>query len=191
VHGLVALMEIQASRLSARTDDEGKPILLLDQNRLLWDRLLINRGLAALARAEELGGARGPYALQAAIAACHARAVRAEDTDWALIAALYAVLAEVTSSPIVELNRAVAVSMAYGPRAGLDLVDALADEPSLQSYSLLPSVRADLLVKVGRLDEARVEFERAAGLTGNERERDLSMERARATGRAASSEERE
>ncbi len=186
VHGLVALMEIQASRLSARTDDAGRPILLLDQNRLLWDRLLINRGLAAMARAEELGGARGPYALQAAIAACHARAVRAEDTDWALIAVLYTILAEVMPSPIVQLNRAVAVSMADGPQAGLDLVDELAHEPSLQSYALLPSVRADLLVKVGRPEEARIEFERAAALTSNVRERDLSLERARAAARAAS-----
>jgi predicted RNA polymerase sigma factor len=186
VHGLVALMEIQASRLSARTDVEGKPILLLDQDRVLWDQLLINRGLAALARARELGGAHGPYALQAAIAACHARAFRPEDTDWARIAALYAVLARVMPSPIVQLNRAVAVSMAEGPQAGLDLVDELAHEPSLRSYHLLPSVRADLLVKVGRPEEARIEFERAADLTGNARERDLSMERARAAARQAS-----
>ena len=185
VHGLVALMEIQASRIPARTDIEGKPILLLDQDRMRWDRLLVNRGLEALARAEELGGAYGPYALQAAIAACHARAIRAADTDWARIAALYAVLAEVMPSPIVQLNRAVAVSMADGPQAGLDLVDSLADEPSLRSYYLLPSVRADLLVKVGRHDEARVEFERAAALTSNARERDLSLERARAAAREA------
>jgi RNA polymerase sigma factor (sigma-70 family) len=188
VHGLVALLEIQASRLSARTDQQGKPVLLLDQNRILWDRLLIDRGLAALARAEALGGEGGPYALQAAIAACHARALRADDTDWARIAALYTILVAVTPSPIVQLNRAVAVSMAYGPQAGLDLVDALADEPSLQRYHLLPSVRADLLVKVGRHEEARVEFERAADLTGNARERELSMERARAAARQASSD---
>ncbi|MGZ4803050.1 MAG: RNA polymerase sigma factor [Acidimicrobiia bacterium] len=188
VHGLVALMEIQASRLSARTDAEGKPILLLDQDRNLWDRLLINRGLEALARAWALGGAHGPYALQAAIAACHARAVQAEDTDWTRIASLYAVLAQVTLSPIVELNRAVAVSMAEGPQAGLDLVDALADEPSMRTYALLPSVRADLLVKVGRHEEARAEFERAASLTNNARERELSMERARSAESDASAE---
>jgi predicted RNA polymerase sigma factor len=185
VHGLVALMEIQASRLAARTDEDGKPILLLDQDRLLWDRLLINRGLAALARAWEHGGANGPYALQAAIAACHARAVRAEDTDWAQIAGLYAVLADVTPSPIVALNRAVAVSMAKGPQAGLEIVDALADEPTLASYSLLPSVRADLLIKLGRFDEARHELERAAAMTNNERERELLLERARTAGEAA------
>jgi RNA polymerase sigma factor (sigma-70 family) len=185
VHGLVALMEIQSSRLSARVDDEGAPILLLDQNRVNWDRLLISRGLVALARAEELGGAHGPYALQAAIAACHARAFRAEDTEWARIAALYAVLAEVMPSPIVQLNRAVAVSMADGPQAGLDLVEALAHEPSLRSYHLLPSVRADLLVKVGRPEEARVEFERAADLTRNEKERELSLARAREAARRA------
>jgi predicted RNA polymerase sigma factor len=178
-------MEMQASRLRARTDEDGTPILLLDQNRVLWDRLLINRGLAALARADELDGAHGPYALQAAIVACHARAFRAEDTDWARIAALYAVLAEVLPSPIVQLNRAVAVSMAEGPQAGLDLVETLADEPSLKLYYLLPSVRADLLVKVGRHEEASIEFERAALLTSNERERDLSMERARAAARNA------
>jgi RNA polymerase sigma factor (sigma-70 family) len=179
VHGLVALMEIQASRLAARTDADGKPILLLDQDRLRWDRLLIGRGLEALARAGELGGAYGPYALQAAIAACHARAVRPEETDWPRIAALYEILTDVTPSPIVELNRAVAVSMALGPQAGLDLVDALAEEPALQSYYLLPSVRADLLVKVGRHAEARAEFERAAALTSNARERELLQERAR------------
>ncbi|MGZ6978635.1 MAG: RNA polymerase sigma factor [Acidimicrobiia bacterium] len=188
VHGLVALMEIQASRLSARTDAEGKPILLLDQDRNLWDRLLINRGLEALARAWALGGAHGPYALQAAIAACHARAVQAEDTDWTRIASLYAVLAQVTLSPIVELNRAVAVSMAEGPQAGLDLVDALADEPSMRTYALLPSVRASLLMKVGRHEEARAEFERAASLTNNARERELSMERARSAESDASAE---
>ncbi len=178
-HGLVALMEIQASRIRARAGPSGEPILLLDQDRGRWDRLLINRGLAALARAEELGGARGPYALQAAIAACHARAFRPEDTDWARIAGLYGVLAEVMPSPVVELNRAVAVSMASGPQAGLDLVDALAAEPSLRGYHLLPSVRGDLLMKLGRPDEARAEFERAAGLTGNAQERDLSARRAR------------
>jgi RNA polymerase sigma factor (sigma-70 family) len=178
-HGLAALMEIQASRVRARAGPSGEPILLLDQDRGRWDRLLINRGLAALARAEELGGARGPYALQAAIAACHARAFRPEDTDWARIAGLYGVLAEVMPSPVVELNRAVAVSMASGPQAGLDLVDALAAEPSLRGYHLLPSVRGDLLMKLGRPDEARAEFERAAGLTGNAQERDLSARRAR------------
>ena len=189
VHGLVALMEIQASRLPARTDPLGKPILLLDQNRVLWDRLLINRGLAALSRAHELGGAHGPYALQAAIAACHARAFRAEDSDWARIATLYAFLAEVLPSPVVQLNRAVAVSMADGPQAGLDLVDDLAHEPSLRSYYVLPSVRADLLMKVGRPEEARVEFERAAALTGNARERDLSLERARAAAHVADADD--
>jgi RNA polymerase sigma-70 factor, ECF subfamily len=179
VHGLVALMEIQASRVRARAGLSGQPILLLDQDRSRWDRLLINRGLAALGRAEELGGARGPYALQAAIAACHARAFRPEDTDWAGIAGLYGVLAEVMPSPVVELNRAVAVSMASGPQAGLDLVDALAAEPSLRGYHLLPSVRGDLLMKLGRPDEARAEFERAAALTSNAQERDLSVRRAR------------
>ena len=180
VHGLVALMEIQSSRAKSRTGPSGEPILLLDQNRSTWDRLLIDRGLAALARAEELGGAHGPYALQAAIAACHARAVRAEDTDWDQLAALYAILARVTPSPIVELNRAVAVSMADGPQAGLDLVDTLATEPTLREYHLLPAVRGDLLVKLGRPAEARIEFERAAALTGNARERELSESRARA-----------
>jgi RNA polymerase sigma-70 factor (ECF subfamily) len=179
VHGLAALLEIQASRLRARTGPSGEPILLLDQDRHRWDRLLINRGLAALARAEQLGGARGPYALQAAIAACHARAFRPEDTDWERIAGLYAVLAQVMPSPVIELNRAVAVSMAFGPQAGLDLVDALRAEPSLRGYHLLPSVRGDLLMKLGRPDEARAEFERAAALTRNQRERDLSDERAR------------
>jgi RNA polymerase sigma-70 factor (ECF subfamily) len=179
VHSLVALMEIQASRVRARAGPSGEPILLLDQDRGRWDRLLINRGLAALAQAEELGGARGPYALQAAIAACHARAFRPEDTDWARIAALYGVLATVTPSPVVELNRAVAVSMASGPQAGLDLVDALTAEPSLQRYHLLPSVRGDLLMKLGRPDEARAEFDRAAALTSNAQERDLSARRAR------------
>jgi len=178
VHGLVALMELQASRLRARTAPDGAPILLLDQDRARWDRLLIGRGLAALARAEALGGADGPYALQAAIAACHARAAVAADTDWKRIAALYERLAQVTPSPIVELNRAVAVSMAEGAAAGLALVDAIAKEPSLARYHLLPSVRADLLAKLGRRDEAKREFERAASLTANERERALLQRRA-------------
>jgi RNA polymerase sigma factor (sigma-70 family) len=180
VHGLVALMEIQASRSRARTSPGGEPILLLEQNRALWDHLAIRRGLASLERAERLGGALGPYALQAAIAACHARARRAEETDWARIAALYATLAALTPSPIVELNRAVAVSMASGPADGLALVDALADEPSLQNYHLLPSVRGDFLTKLGRNAEARTEFERAASLTRNERERALLLSRAAA-----------
>ncbi len=180
VHGLIALLEIQASRVRARTGPSGEPILLLDQDRRRWDRLLINRGLTALARAEELGGAGSPYALQAAIAACHARAFRPEDTDWARITSLYAVLAEVMPSPVIELNRAVAVSMAFGPQAGLDLVDALGAEPSMQGYHLLPSVRGDLLMKLGRPGEAQVEFERAAALARNNRERDLSAQRARA-----------
>jgi RNA polymerase sigma factor (sigma-70 family) len=180
VHGLVALMEIQASRIRARTGPAGEPVLLLDQDRNRWDRLLINRGLAALARAEALGGTTGPYVLQAAIAACHARAFRPEETDWARITWLYSVLAEVMPSPIVELNRAVAVSMALGPQAGLDLVDQLAAEPSLRGYHLLPSVRGDLLRKLGRTAEARAEFRRASELTHNARERELSAERARA-----------
>jgi RNA polymerase sigma-70 factor (ECF subfamily) len=179
VHGLVALMEIQASRSRARVGPSGKPVLLLDQNRVLWDELLIRRGLAALARAEELGGPQGPYALQAAIAACHARARTPEETDWPRIAALYEVLAGLAPSPVVELNRAVAVAMAFGPQAGLDLVDALTAESSLESYHLLPSVRGDLLRKLGRLAEARGEFERAASLTRNARERELLLERAR------------
>ncbi len=179
VHGLVALMEIQSSRIPARTDASGQPVLLLDQDRSRWDRLLINRGLAALEKATDLGGERGPYFLQAAIAACHARAFRPEETDWPRIVSLYGVLAEVMPSPVVELNRAVAVSMANGPQAGLDLVDQLAAEPALQSYHLLPSVRGDLLRKLGRADEARAEFERAAALTTNERERQLSTDRAR------------
>ncbi|HMI54585.1 MAG TPA: RNA polymerase sigma factor [Gemmatimonadaceae bacterium] len=178
VHGLVALMEIQASRSRARVGPGGKPILLLDQDRGRWDQLLIRRGLAALARAEQLGGARGPYALQAAIAACHARARTAAETDWERIVALYDALAELQPSPIVELNRAVAVSMAYGPALGLELIDALTSEPALKSYHLLPSVRGDLLVKLGRHDEARPEFERAASLTRNTRERELLIERA-------------
>ncbi|WP_437740677.1 RNA polymerase sigma factor [Sorangium sp. So ce1504] len=180
VHGLVALMEIQASRSRARVGPSGEPILLLAQNRARWDHLLIRRGLAALERAEALGGARGPYALQAAIAACHARARAAEETDWARIAALYAALAQVAPSPVVELNRAVALSMAFGPAAGLAVVDALTSERSLESYHLLPSVRGDLLAKLGRLDEARAEFERAASLTRNARERDLLLARAAA-----------
>jgi RNA polymerase sigma factor (sigma-70 family) len=179
VHGLVALLEIQSSRVDARTGPSGAPVLLLDQDRARWDRLLINRGLVALKRAEDLGGERGPYALQAAIAACHARAFRAGDTDWPRIVALYGVLAQVMPSPVVELNRAVAVSMASGPQAGLDLVDQLAGEPALSSYHLLPSVRGDLLMKLGRVQEAHAEFERAAALTRNERERQLSAERAR------------
>jgi RNA polymerase sigma factor (sigma-70 family) len=182
VHGLVALMEIQASRSRARVGPSGEPILLLDQNRGRWDRLLIERGLAALARAESLGGAHGPYALQAAIAACHARAGTAEATDWAKIVALYDALAALTPSPVVELNRAVAYAMAFGPAAGLELVDALVPEPSLKAYHLLPSVRGDLLAKLGRSDEARAEFERAASLTRNARERELLLERAAACG---------
>ncbi len=180
VHGLVALMEIQASRLRARVGKSGEPVLLLDQDRGRWDQLLIRRGLAALGRAEKLGGALGPYALQAAIAACHARARTAEETDWARIAALYDALAQLAPSPVVELNRAVALSMAFGPEAGLEIVDALRQEPSLKSYHLLPSVRGDLLSKLGRTEEARAEFERAASLTRNSRERELLMERAKA-----------
>ncbi|MGI9181208.1 MAG: RNA polymerase sigma factor [Longimicrobiaceae bacterium] len=180
VHGLVALMEIQASRLRARVSPSGEPVLLLDQDRSRWDQLLIRRGLAALARAEALGGAFGPYALQAAIAACHARARTPEETDWVRIAALYDALSQLAPSPVVELNRAVAVAMAFGPAAGLDLVDALTSEPSLKSYHLLPSVRGDLLAKLGRFGEARMEFERAASLTRNARERELLLERAAA-----------
>jgi RNA polymerase sigma-70 factor, ECF subfamily len=179
VHGLCALMEIQASRVRARTGPAGEPVLLLDQDRTHWDRFLISRGLGSLARAEELGGAHGPYALQAAIAACHARAFRAEDTDWVRITSLYAVLARVMPSPVVELNRAVAVAMAYGPQAGLDMVDQLAAEPALQGYHLLASVRGDLLMRLGRTAEARAEFERAGRLTANARERELSASRAR------------
>ena len=180
IHGFVALMEIQGSRSKARVGRSGEPILLLNQNRSHWDHLLIRRGLAALDRAEKFGGTRGPYALQAAIAACHARALTAEETDWARIVALYEVLAQVTPSPIVELNRAVAVAMAYGPAAGLELIDTLASEPSLQSYHLLPSVRGDFLFKLSRFAEAHAEFERAASLTRNARERELLLERARA-----------
>ena len=181
VHGLVALMELHASRLRARTDPSGQPVLLLDQNRARWDRLLINRGLDALARAMSLAPVAGPYACQAAIAACHARALEARDTDWARIAALYAQLTALTASPIVELNRAVAVSMADGPAAGLAILDRLRHEPSLGAYHLLPAARADLLVKLHRMDEACAEFERAASLTRNERERTLLLERAHVT----------
>ncbi len=178
VHGLVALMEIQASRAAARVAANGDPVLLLDQNRARWDQLLIGRGLAALARADASGGALGPYSLQAAIAACHARARTAEATDWVRIATLYAALVQRLPSPIVELNRAVALAMAFGPAAGLELVDTLSSEPALANYHLLPSVRGDLLSKLGRVDEARVEFERAASLTRNARERTLLLERA-------------
>ncbi|MFI6286954.1 RNA polymerase sigma factor [Streptomyces sp. NPDC051018] len=177
-HGLAALLEIQASRIPARTGPDGAPVLLADQNRTRWNRLLIGRGFTALARATALGGAPGPYALQAAIAACHAQAVRYEDTDWRTIATLYGQLAALVPSPVVELNRAVAVSMADGPEAGLALVDALASEPALKEYHLLPSVRGDLLARLGRVDEAREEIERAAALTRNERERDLLLVRA-------------
>jgi RNA polymerase sigma factor (sigma-70 family) len=180
VHGLVALMEIQASRLRARVGPGGEPILLLDQDRARWDHLLIRRGYAALERAESLGGALGPYALQAAIAACHARARTAEETNWPRIAALYAALAQLAPSPVVELNRAVALAMAFGPAAGLQLVDELASEPSFRNYHLLPSVRGDLLAKLGRTEEARAEFERAASLTQNARERQLLLDRAAA-----------
>ncbi|WP_309888314.1 RNA polymerase sigma factor [Archangium sp.] len=183
VHGLVALMELQASRLRARVGPSGEPVLLLEQNRALWDRILIQRGLVALARGEALGGSRGPYALQAAIAACHARARTAEQTDWGRIAGLYGELAQLMPSPVIELNRAVAVSMASGPAAGLALVDALSSERSLQGYHLLPSVRGDLLAKLGRFAEAREEFERAASLTRNERERKLLFDRAAACSR--------
>jgi RNA polymerase sigma factor (sigma-70 family) len=182
VHGLVALMEIQASRVGARVDSAGQPILLLAQNRGRWSQLLIRRGLAALERAEALGGALGPYALQAAIAACHARARTAEETDWARIVALYDALSQLVPSPVVELNRAVAVSMAFGPAAALELVNALSDEPRLKGYHLLPSVRGDLLEKLGRFDEARIEFSRAAGLAQNARERALLLGRVAACG---------
>jgi len=177
-HGLVALMEIQASRAAARVGPSGDPILLLDQDRARWDHLLVRRGLAALARAEQLEGRLGPYALQAAIAACHARSRTAQETDWVRIAALYDALAQIAPSPVVELNRAVAVSMAFGPAEGLELVDALTSEPALKHYHLLPAVRGDLLVKLGRLDEARAEFEHAASLTRNARERKLLLDRA-------------
>ena len=178
VHGLVALMEIQASRARARVGPSGEPILLLDQDRARWDQLLIRRGLTALERARQVGGALGPYALQAEIAACHARARVADETDWPRIAALYASLAQVMQSPVVELNRAVAVGMAFGPAAGLELADALAKEPALKTYHLLPSVRGDFLMKLERFEEARAEFERAAGLTRNVREKELLLGRA-------------
>ncbi len=178
VHGLAALMEIQASRLRARVGGSGGPILLMDQDRSRWDRVLISRGLTALDRAMKLGGAVGPYTLQAAIAACHARALSAEDTDWTQITALYDALAALTPSPVVELNRAVAYSMAFGPVEGLAIVDAIAGDPALARYHLLPSVRGDLLFKLGRFREAHAEFERAASLTSNARERDLLLARA-------------
>jgi predicted RNA polymerase sigma factor len=180
VHGLVALMEIQTSRLRARVGPSGEPVLLLDQDRTRWDRLLIHRGMAALERVDELGGVAGQYGLQAAIAACHARARTPEETDWPLIATLYEALARLTLSPVVELNRAVAVGMAYGPEAGLELVDQLVEDPALKDYHLLPSVRGDLLAKLGRPDEARQEFELAAALTRNQRERQLLLDRAAA-----------
>jgi RNA polymerase sigma factor (sigma-70 family) len=179
VHGLVALLEIQASRSRARVGPSGEPIVLFDQNRAQWDRLLIRRGLAALERAEALGGTRGPYALQAAIAACHARARTPDETDWNRIVSLYDELAQLIPSPVVELNRAVAVAMAHGPQAGLEIVDELTEEPSLRRYHFLPTVRGDLLEKLGRSDEARAEFERAASLTRNARERELLLQRAR------------
>jgi RNA polymerase sigma factor (sigma-70 family) len=189
VHGLVALMEIQASRSKARVGPSGEPIVLFDQNRALWDRLLIRRGLAALARAETLAADRGPYTLQAAIAACHARALTPAETDWPLIVRLYAELAQLMPSPVVDLNRAVAVAMAFGPQAGLELVDALASAGSLRDYHLLPSVRGDLLARLGRLDEARVELEHAASLARNVRERELLLDRAAACARGAAMSE--
>jgi RNA polymerase sigma factor (sigma-70 family) len=182
VHGLVALMEIQASRLRARTDASGASVLLLDQDRRLWDRLLIRRGLEALERADALGGAIGPYTLQAEIAACHARALTPEDTDWGRVAALYRVLAHISPSPVVELNRAVAVGMAAGPAKGLEITDTLLHERALERYAQLPAVRGDLLAKLGRHDEARQEFKRAAALTRNERERAVFLTRAAACG---------
>lgn len=178
VHGLVALMEIQASRTRARVSQTGEPILLLEQDRARWDQLLIGRGMTALARAEQLGSARGPYALQAAIASCHARARTPEATDWVRIAALYDALAQLAPSAVVELNRAVAVGMAFGPAAGLELVDELLEEDALKNYHLLPAVRADLLHKLGRIEDARAEFIRAASLTRNARERELLLARA-------------
>jgi RNA polymerase sigma factor (sigma-70 family) len=184
VHGLVALMEIQASRLKARVGPQGEPILLLDQDRSHWDQLLVRRGLAALERAEQLAGALGPFALQAAIAACHARARTAEETDWTRITALYDALAQLTQSPVVELNRAVAYSMAFGPAAGLEIADKLTSETSLENYHLLPSVRADFLSKLGRFGEARAELEKAASLTRNARERTLLLERASNLGKS-------
>jgi RNA polymerase sigma factor (sigma-70 family) len=186
VHGLVALMEIQASRSAARLGPSGEPVLLLDQDRARWDHVLIGRGLAALERAEALSGAPGPYTLQASIAACHARAHTPAETDWARIAALYDSLAALTPSPVVELNRAVAVAMSLGPAAGLERVDALTSEPSLENYHLLPSVRGDLLARLGRFDEARTEFERAASLTRNTRERTLLLKRAAGCARGSS-----
>jgi len=189
VHGLVALMEIQASRLRARVGPSGEPVLLLDQDRSRWDQLLIRRGLAALARAEQLSDARGAYTVQAAIAACHARAHVADDTDWARIATLYAALIRLEPSPVVELNRAVAVAMAFGPAAGLEIVDTLTSESSLHTYHLLPSVRGDFLKKLGRLDEAQAEFERAAWLTRNARERELLLDRAAACARELAGEQ--
>jgi RNA polymerase sigma-70 factor (ECF subfamily) len=185
VHGLAALMEIQVSRSRSRIGPSGEPVLLLDQDRGRWDHLLIRRGLGALERAEKIGGALGPYGLQAAIAACHARARTAEETDWARIAALYDALAQIAPSPVVELNRAVAVAMAFGPAAGLEILDGLASEPALKDYHLLPSVRGDFLAKLGRVEEARGEFERAASLTRNARERGLLLERARGCGGGA------
>src|SRR5215468_5656553 len=184
IHGLVALMELQASRFGARTGASGEPVLLLDQDRARWDQLLIRRGLKALERAETLSGVPGPYVLQASIAACHARARTSEETDWVRIAALYAVLAQLMPSPVVELNRAVALAMAFGAQAGLELVDTLMTEPLLANYHLLPSVRGDLLHKLGRFEEARAEFERAAALTRNGRERELLLQRAGASGAA-------
>jgi RNA polymerase sigma factor (sigma-70 family) len=189
VHGLVALMEIQSSRSHARTGASGEPILLLEQNRARWDQLLIRRGLAALERAEKLRGTLGPYALQATIAACHARARVPEETDWARIVALYEALGLVAPSPVVDLNRAVAVAMAFGPAAGLEIIDELLSEPSLKAYHLLPSVRGDLLRKLGRFDEARAEFERAATLTRNARERELVLDRARACARGSTKQQ--
>src|SRR5467141_2049167 len=183
VHGLVALMEIQASRSAARTGPSGEPVTLLDQNRARWDWVLVGRGLAALKRAEALGAALGPYALQAAIAACHARARTAEETDWVRMAALYDGLAQLVPSPVLELNRAVALSMAFGPAVGLEVVDTLTSEPSLKGYHLLPTVRGDLLVKLGRLDEARIEFERAGSMTRNGIVRTVLLERAAACSR--------
>ena len=190
-HGLAALMEIQASRSRARVDAAGAPVLLLDQDRARWDQVLIQRGLTALERAEKLGGARGPYALQAAIAACHARARAADETDWARIAALYDALAQLAPSPVVELNRAVALAMAFGPAAGLELADTLVDEPSMKQYHLLPSVRGDFLAKLGRYGEAHAEFKRAALLTRNARERELLTDRAAACARSIAAQKRE
>lgn len=184
VHGLVALMEIHSSRIGARTDAQGEPILLLAQNRTRWNRLLIQRGLAALQRAQALGAPSGPFTIQAAITACHARAPTAAETDWVQIVALYDALAQLQPSPVVELNRAVAIAMAYGAAAALELVDSIANEPTLATYHLLPSVRGDLLEKLGRHAEARAEFARAAGLTRNARERTLLLGRAAACGAA-------